>query len=86
MLEKIHAQAEISQYFALILTAPNIDVALHIARRFRYAQSEVTYWDCSIEEAHAVIKRCSFAPLYISDKEHCLYAIALVYLLLKSVA
>jgi AraC-like DNA-binding protein len=84
-MAQIQAQPKKSFYFDLILSAPNIEVALQIARRFRHTYSEVTYWDWSIEEKFVVIQRRSFVPLRINDREHCLYSTAVVYLLLKSV-
>lgn len=84
-MAQIQAQPKNNFYFDLILSAPNVEVALQIARRFRYTYSEVTYWDWSIEESYVVIQRRSFVPLGINDREHCLYTLAVVYLLLKSV-
>lgn len=84
-MAKAQAQLKKNFYFDLILSAPNIEVALQIARQFRYTYSEVTYWDWSIEKNYVVIQRRSFAPLGVNDREHCLYSIAVVYLLLKSV-
>jgi len=74
----------IAPYFELILNAPTLEVAFQIARRFRYVYSEVTYWDWAIENKFVLIKRCSFVPLKINDREHCLYAVAIVYLLLQN--
>jgi AraC-like DNA-binding protein len=76
-------QQEITPYFELILNAPTLEVAFQIARRFRYVYSEVTYWDWAVENKFVLIKRCSFVPLKINDRKHCLYTIATVYLLLQ---
>jgi len=73
----------ITPYFELILNAPTLEVAFQIARRFRYVYSEVTYWDWVIENKFVLVKRCSFVPLKINDREHSLYTVATVYSLLQ---
>ena len=84
-LAKIQSQRATSPFIDLVLNSPNIEVALQIGRRFRYTFSEITYWDWSVENDYAVIQRRSFAPLTISDRAHSLYAIAVVYLMLKKI-
>lgn len=76
------ATQDVPPYFELILNAPTLEVAFQLARRFRYVYSEVTYWDWVVENKFVLIKRCSFVPLKINDREHCLYAVAIVYSLL----
>jgi AraC-like DNA-binding protein len=84
-MAKIQAQRGKNFYFDLILSAPNIEVALQIAKRFRYAYSEVTYWDWLSEEDYVFIQRRSFVPSGSNDREHCLYTLAVVFLLLKGI-
>lgn len=84
-LATIQCEADSSPYIKLIASAPSIDVAMQIGERFRYAYSEVTYWNAYLVSDIAVIQRQSFVPLEISDREHCLYAIAFLYRLFKKV-
>jgi AraC-like DNA-binding protein len=71
-------------YFSLILSSPTVEVALQIARRFRYVYSEVAYWHMEIEDNFCTIQRHTFIPVEVDDREHCLYTIAKVFLLLKT--
>ncbi|MCP4323613.1 MAG: AraC family transcriptional regulator [Alteromonadales bacterium] len=84
-LAKIQMKSGTVPYFDLILNAPNIDVAVQIAFRFHNAFSEVSYWYWEVEKDYAVVKRRSFVPVESNDREFCLYAISVVYLLLKGV-
>jgi AraC-like DNA-binding protein len=73
-------------YLALILSAPSIDIQLHIARRFLYTYSEVTFRDKQIDGEFVIIQKRSFVPLENIDKEHSLYALAVVYNAFKHLA
>ena len=70
-------------YFDLILCAPTIEVALQIARRFRYMYSEVAYWAATVKDGFCVIERYSFASIELDEQECCLYSLALVGQLLS---
>ncbi|WP_230633764.1 helix-turn-helix transcriptional regulator [Alteromonas macleodii] len=56
---------------------------MQLGQRFRHAYSEVTYWNSYITGDVAVIRRQSFVPLEMSDREHCLYAVSFMYRLYK---
>lgn len=77
------AQLGSTPYINLILAAPTVEIAFQLAKRYRYVFSEVTYWDWLVEHDFAVIKRCSFVHLKANDREHCLYTVATVFLVLK---
>ena len=83
-LAKLQLQQVADPYFDLIKNAPNIDVALQIGKRFRYTYGETAFWHWSIEGEYVLIQRQSFAPLTVNDREHSLYSLAIVFLLLKS--
>lgn len=74
-----------SPYIKLIASAPTLEVAMQIGERFRYAYSEVTYWNAYFVSDVVVVQRQSFVPLEASDREHCLYAISFLYRLIKKV-
>lgn len=84
-LAKIQTKQSASPYLSLIASAPNIDVAMKIGERFRYAYSEVTYWNSYIVDDLAIIQRQSFVPLSANDREHSLYAMAFFYRIFKNV-
>lgn len=83
-LAKAQTQHKVIPYLELLLHAPSVEVALQIALHFRNVYSEVTYWDCSITNGFAILQRFSFAPLQVNDREHCLYTVAMFFLMLKS--
>jgi AraC-like DNA-binding protein len=83
LLAKKQLQLTGPSYVDLILSAPNLQVALELAKRFRYTYSEVNYWDWSIESGYVLVKRQSYIPTEKNDREHCLYSIAFVFLILK---
>ena len=69
-------------YIELVLAAPTVEIAFQLAKRYRYVFSEVTYWDWSVEGDFVMIKRGSFVPLVANDREHCLYTVSVVFLIL----
>jgi AraC-like DNA-binding protein len=84
-LAKIQLQRAPEPYFDLVKSAPNIDVALQVAKRFRYIYGEITFWHWTIESEYVLIQRQSFTPLDIRDSEFCFYSLAIVCLLAKSI-
>lgn len=76
-------KAGVVPFLDLISSAPNVEVALQLAKRFQFTYSEVTYWHWEMTNDLFIVERRSFAAFSSSDLEHSLYALAVVAILLK---
>ncbi len=69
-------------YFDLILSSPTVEIAIQIALRFRIVYSQISHFNMTVEDNFCVLKRHSFVPIEVDDRQVCLYTVGKVFLLL----
>lgn len=75
-LARFQHENQQNSYFDLAASAPNIEAALQLGYQYRHVASEVSYWDWTYDDKYLFIKRVSFVPLSMSDKEHTIYLLS----------